>query len=125
MAGGVKRARMQVDPERLVDLAASCDDIVAGVGEAWAAELEHLEGACADLGDTEGAIALRATYDESLVAARDLVGSLTGALSVGVRGLVEAAHDAASADATVAVELSRTAARMNDDPDLGPRGRGH
>jgi hypothetical protein len=109
---------MQVEPTRLVELAASSEAILAAMAQDWASALDDLTDACAALGDAAGMRNVSASYADSLADAGEVVAALTGALGLGVEGLLEAAHDAVGADDTVAAELGR-AARQIDDPGFG------
>lgn len=113
-----KRSLMQVDPTRLVELAASSEAILAAMAQDWTAALDELTDACAALGDTTGMRNVSASYADSLADAGEVVAALTGALGLGVEGLLDAAHDAVRADDTVAAELGR-AVRQIGDPGFG------
>ncbi|WP_139227628.1 hypothetical protein [Nocardioides alpinus] len=115
MSGDGKRALMQVEPTRLVELAASSDAILATMRQDWAAALDDLSAACGTLGDATGALNVSASYADSLTDAGEVVTALTAALGVGVAGLVDAAQDAVRADDTVAAELDRTTRHLYDD----------
>ena len=104
---------MQVEPTRLVELAAATESILAAVHKDWAAALDDLCAACSTLGDATGALNVSSSYADSLTDAGEVVAALVGALGLGVAGLVDAAHDARGADDTVAAELERT--RRFDD----------
>jgi len=110
---------MQVDPTRLVELAASSESILAAMAQDWSAALDDLAGACAGLGDAVGTRNVASSYADSLTDAGEVVAALTQALALGVDGLLDAAHDAVSADDTVASELDRAAHRMGDDGGFG------
>jgi ABC-type transporter Mla subunit MlaD len=105
---------MQVDPTRLVELAASSEAILAAMAQDWSDALDDLAGACATLGDAAGTRNVAASYADSLADAGEVVAALTQALALGVEGLLDAAHDAVSTDDTVASELDRAAHRMAD-----------
>ena len=98
---------MQVEPTRLVELAASSESILTAMVQDWAAALDDLSGACAALGDATGTVNVSASYADSLTDAGEVVTALAEALGLGVAGLVDAAHDAVRADDTVAGELDR------------------
>ncbi len=100
---------MQVDPTRLVELAASSESILTAMALDWQAAAEDLAEACAGLGDATGMQNVAASYADSLADAGEVVTALTQALGVGITGLVDAAQDAVRADDTVAAELARTA----------------
>ena len=117
---------MQVEPARLVELAASSEGVLAALAQDWASALEDLSGACRALGDAKGALNVSSSYADSLADAAEVVSALVEALDLGVTGLVEAAHDAVRADDTVAAELDRAAHQVGDDgfgrlPGLGGR----
>ncbi|MCF6376169.1 hypothetical protein L2K70_00955 [Nocardioides KLBMP 9356] len=124
MSEGGKRALMQVDPARLVDLAASCEVILAEMAQDWRAVVGELGEACAALGDATGTLNVAASYADALADADEVVSSLTQALGLGVTGLVDAAQDAARADDTVAAELQRTAHQVADEGFGTMPGRG-
>lgn len=117
---------MQVDPTRLVELAASSETILTAMANDWAQAQDDLTAACAGLGDAVGTANVTASYDDALADANDVVAALTHALGLGVTGLVDAAHDAVKADDTVASEISRAASSIQHGGfGLGPgRGRG-
>ena len=121
---GGKRALMQVDPTRLVELAASPEGILAEMANDWQAAVDELGEACAGLGDATGTLNVAASYADSLADAGEVVAALAQALGVGIAGLVDAAHDAASADDTVAGELTRAAHQMERDGFGTMPGRG-
>jgi hypothetical protein len=106
---------MQVEPTRLVELAASCESVLTGMAQDWQLALDDLAGACEALGDAAGTQDLATAYADSLADAGEVVAALAGALELGVAGLVEAAHDAVSADDTVAAELGRATHLVTDD----------
>ena len=103
---------MQVEPARLVELAASSESTLAAMAQDWASALEDLSGACRGLGDAKGTMNVSSSYADSLADAGAVVGALVEALDLGVSGLVEAAHDAVRTDDTVAGELERAAHQM-------------
>ena len=105
---------MQVDPTRLVELAASSETVLAAMAEDWTAALDDLAEACVALGDAAGTRNVASSYADSLADAGEVVAALTEALGLGVQGLVDAAHDAVRADDTVASELDRAAQQMSD-----------
>jgi ABC-type transporter Mla subunit MlaD len=109
-----KRSLMQVEPTRLVELAASSEAVLSAMAQDWSTALDDLTGACAALGDAAGTRNVAASYADSLADAGEVVAALTQALALGVDGLVDAAHDAVSADDTAASELDRAAHRMGD-----------
>jgi len=110
---------MQVDPTRLVELAASSETVLAAMAEDWTAALDDLAEACVALGDAAGTRNVASSYADSLADAGEVVAALTQALALGVDGLLDAAHDAVSTDDTVAAELDRAAHRMGDDGGFG------
>ena len=89
---------MQVDPARLVELAASSENILTAMADDWAEAQADLATACASLGDAVGTASMTASYDDALAGAGDVIAALTRALGLGVVGLVDAAHDAVRAD---------------------------
>ena len=109
-----KRSLMQVEPTRLVELAASSEAVLSAMAQDWSLALDDLAGACAALGDAAGMRNVAASYADSLADAGEVVAALTQALALGVDGLVDAARDAVSADDTAASELDRAAQRMGD-----------
>ena len=115
---------MQVDPTRLVELAASSEGILAEMAHDWQAAVDDLAEACAGLGDATGTLNVATAYADSLADAGEVVTALAQALGVGIAGLVDAAHDAASADDTVAGELTRAATQIERDGFGTMPGRG-
>lgn len=115
MSGDGKRNLMQVEPTKLVELAASSDAILATMRQDWAAALDDLAAACGTLGDARGAMNVSSSYADSLTDAGEVVAALTAALGLGVAGLVDAAQDALRADDTVAAELDRTTRHLYDE----------
>ncbi len=109
-----KRALMQVDPTRLVELAATSEAVLASMAQDWSTALDDLAAACSGLGDAAGTRNVASSYADSLTDAGEVVAALTQALGLGVDGLLDAAHDAVSADDTVASELDRAAHRMGE-----------
>ena len=109
-----KRSLMQVEPTRLVELAASSEAVLAAMAQDWSMALDDLAGACAALGDAAGTRNVASSYADSLADAGEVVTALSRALALGVDGLLDAAHDAVSADDTAAAELDRAAHRMGD-----------
>ena len=105
---------MQVEPTRLVELAASCDSVLAAMRQDWTAALDDLTGACDALGDAEGVRNVASSYADSLLDAGEVVAAVADALGLGVSTLVEAAHDAVRTDDTVAAELDRAAHTLDD-----------
>ena len=105
---------MQVDPTRLVELAASSEGILGAMVKDWQAAVEELDQACVGLGDATGTLNVAASYADSLADAGEVVAALTQALALGVDGLVDAAHDAVSTDESAASELDRATHRMGD-----------
>jgi ABC-type transporter Mla subunit MlaD len=121
---GGKRTLMQVDPTRLVELAASSEGVLAEMAQDWRAAVDDLGMACAALGDATGTLNVAASYADSLADAGEVVTALTLALGVGIAGLVDAAHDVAGADDTVAGELARAAHQVQSDGFGTMPGRG-
>jgi ABC-type transporter Mla subunit MlaD len=122
---GGKRALMQVDPARLVELATSCEVILAEMAHDWQAVTDELADACAALGDATGTLNVAASYVDTLTDASEVVTAMTQALVLGVAGLVDAAEDAARTDDVVAAELQRTAHQVAADEGFGTMpGRG-
>ena len=76
--------------------------------------LDDLADACAVLGDAAGTRNVASSYVDSLTEAGEVVAALTQALALGVDGLLDAAHDAVSADDTAASELDHAAHRIGD-----------
>jgi hypothetical protein len=100
---------MQVEPTRLVELAASSESILTAMVHDWNEALDDLSGACNALGDAKGAMNVSSSYADSLADAGEVVSALAESLGLGIAGLVDAAHDAVRADDTAASELDRTA----------------
>jgi hypothetical protein len=113
---------MQVDPARLVELAATSERVLAGLCADWAAARDEVAPACADLGDATGMRELATAYDAALVDADEAVTALAEALGIGVAGLLAAAQDAIAADDTAAAALEATAFGL-DVPTGSGRGR--
>jgi ABC-type transporter Mla subunit MlaD len=111
---GGKRALMQVEPTRLVELAASSESILTAMAQDWQAAVDELSEACTALGDATGMLNVSASYADALADAGEVVTGLAQALGLGVAGLVDAAQDAVRADDTVAGELARTAHQMSE-----------
>lgn len=118
VSGSGKRSLMQVEPAKLVELAASSETILTSMRQDWATALADLSEACAGLGDATGTANVAASYADSLADAGEVVAALSGALGLGISGLLDAAHDAVRADDTVAAELDR-AAHLLDEPQIG------
>ena len=117
---------MQVDPTRLVELAASSEGILAEMAQDWQAAVDELGAACTGLGDATGTLNVAASYADSLADAGEVVAALAQALGVGIAGLVDAAQDAVRADDTVAGELARATHQLESDgfgTMPGPGGR--
>ncbi|GAA5107507.1 hypothetical protein GCM10023339_05620 [Alloalcanivorax gelatiniphagus] len=117
---------MQVEPARLVELAASSEAVLGAMRQDWADAVADLAGACAALGDATGTANLAAAYADSLADAGEVVSALTGALGLGISGLVDAAQDAVRTDDTVAAELERASHLLAEGPIgtmPGPGGR--
>lgn len=113
VSGRGRRALIQVDPARLVELAASSETVLAAMVRDWALALDDLSGACAALGDASGTTPLSASYADALATAGELVGALAEALGLGVAKLLDAAHDAVRADDAVVAELQLTAHQLS------------
>lgn len=117
---------MQVEPARLVELAASSESILTSMRQDWAMALADLTEACDGLGDVTGTDNLAAAYADSLADAGEVVAALSGALALGISGLVDAAQDAVRADDAVAAELDRASHLLTEGPIgtmPGPGGR--
>ena len=114
VSGSGKRSLMQVEPTRLVELAASSESILTSMVQDWAAALDDLSGACGALGDATGTVNVASSYADSLTDAGEVVGALAEALGLGIAGLVDAAHDALRADDAVAAELDRATQQLGD-----------
>ena len=71
---------MQVDPTRLVELAASSESILTAMAHDWQAAADDLAEACAGLGDATGTPNVAASYADSLADAGEVVTALTQAL---------------------------------------------
>jgi len=107
---------MQVEPARLVELAASSEHVLDAMRSDWGTALDDLSGACRALGDATGTVNLSASYADALADAGEVVTSLADALELGLAGLVDAAHDAVRADDTVVAELDRTSRALDEGP---------
>ena len=117
---------MQVEPARLVELAASSESILSSMRQDWAAALADLTEACDGLGDATGTANLAAAYADSLADAAEVVTALSATLGLGIAGLVDAAQDAVRADDAVAAELDRASHLLGEGPFgimPGPGGR--
>lgn len=108
---------MQVDPTRLVELAASSEAVLASMVEDWAVAVDDLAGACDALGDAAGTTGVAAAHAASLSDAGEVVAALAEVLGMGVAGLVDAARDALRADDAVAADITR--AQFLLDPGAG------
>lgn len=115
---------MQVDPARLVELAASSESILKAMASDWASAQDDLAAACEGLGDAAGIRNVQASYADSLTDAGQVVTALATALEVGVTGLVDAARDAVAADETVAAEIIRAASSFEHEEFGMPPGHG-
>ena len=115
---------MQVDPTRLVELAASSESILSAMALDWQAAAEDLAGACAGLGDATGTQNVAASYADSLADAGEVVTALMQALGVGITGLLDAAQDAVRTDDAVAAELARAGQQVSDEGFGTMPGRG-
>lgn len=124
VSGYGKRPLMQVEPTRLVELAASSENVLEAMLQDWAGALGDLSSACDALGDATGTLNVSASYADSLADAGEVVTALTGVLGLGIAGLLDAAHDAVRADDTVAAELARTHHLLGESGagDLSARG---
>ncbi len=109
-----KRSLMQVDPTRLVELAATSEAVLAAMSQDWSTAQDDLVEACSSLGDAAGMRNVASSYADALTDAGQVVAAIAEALGLGVEGLLDAAHDAVSADDTVASELDRAAHRMGE-----------
>ncbi|GAB3017856.1 hypothetical protein GCM10011376_01600 [Nocardioides flavus (ex Wang et al. 2016)] len=107
---------MQVEPARLVELAASSEHVLEAMRHDWGLALDELAGACVALGDNPGTVNLSASYADALADADEVVSSLVDALAMGIAGLVDAAQDAVRADDAVAAELDRTSRSLDGGP---------
>ena len=116
---------MQVEPHRLVELAASSEAICEAMLQDWDDARDELAAACASLGDATGLLNLSSAYGDALLEAGEVVGAVTQSLSLGVEGLVAAADDATKADETVAVEMGRSGHRVDGAGHGRGHGRGH
>ena len=110
---------MQVEPARLVELAAASESVLAAMRQDWAVAVDDLAGACRSLGDATGTLNLSSSYADSLADAGEVVAALAEALGLGIAGLVDAARDAVRADDAVAAELDRAAHHLDEGP-VGP-----
>ena len=115
---------MQVEPTRLVELAASSESTLTSMAHDWQAAVDELSEACAALGDATGMLNVAAAYADSLTDAGEVVTGLVEALGLGVAGLVDVAQDAVRADDTVASELARTAHQISEGGFGSRPGRG-
>ena len=115
---------MQVDPTRLVELAASCEGTLDAMAQDWAGAVDELAQACAGLGDATGTLDVQMAYAASLDDAAEVVAALSQALALGIAGLVDAAQDALRADDVVATELEWTAHQVADEGFGVARGHG-
>ncbi len=115
---------MQVDPTRLVELAATSERVLTEMAHDWQAAVDELGEACAGVGDATGTLDVATSYADSLADADAVVTALVTALGVGAAGLLDAAHDVVGADDTVAGELGRTAHQVEGEAFGAPPGRG-
>lgn len=123
VSGSGKRSLMQVEPTRLVELAATSEGVLRSMAQDWSTALPDLAAACDELGDAAGALAVSTAYADSLADAGEVVAALVQTLGLGVAGLVDAAQDAVRADDAVAAELERAAHHVALDGFAGaPRG---
>lgn len=113
---------MQVEPHRLVELAASSETLLADMLDDWEVAMVDIAGACSDLGDAAGTAGFVSAYGDAVVEAGGVVSSITQSLRLGVEGLVAAASEAVKADETVATELGRATQQV--DGFVGQHGRG-
>ena len=116
VGGNAKRSLMQVEPARLVELAASSEHVLDAMRSDWSLALDELSGACGALGDNPGTVNLSSSYADALADAGEVVTSLADALEMGIAGLVDAAQDAVRADDTVAAELDRASRALGEGP---------
>jgi ABC-type transporter Mla subunit MlaD len=116
VGGHAKRSLMQVEPARLVELAASSEHVLDAMRNDWSFALDELSAACSLLGDNAGTVNLAASYADALADAGEVVASLADALQMGIAGLVDAAQDAVRADDTVAAELARASRSLGEGP---------
>jgi hypothetical protein len=116
VSGSGKRALMQVEPTRLVELAAASESTLLAMKQDWADALDDLSAACSALGDAKGTSNVVASYTDSLADAGEVVTAIAETLGLGISGLVEAAQDAVRADDTVASELDWAAHQMATQP---------
>ncbi|MDZ5660897.1 hypothetical protein SFC79_03905 [Nocardioides sp. S-58] len=125
MSGTAKRSLLQVEPTRLVELAAESEGTLAAMVEDWNTALDDLSAACTALGDAQGTLNVTSSYADSLTDAGEVVKALAQTLGMGVAGLLDAAHDAVRADDTVAAELDRTThlVEIEPGPTVQPGGR--
>jgi hypothetical protein len=117
---------MQVEPARLVELAASSERVLDAMRQDWADAVDELAGGCVALGDAAGTTNLSASYADALADADEVLTSLAGALELGVAGLLDTARDALGADDAVAAELDRATHLLGEVPAgimPGPGGR--
>lgn len=110
---------MQVEPARLVELAATSEGVLTAMRQDWAGAVEELAGACRFLGDANGTLNVSSSYADSLADAGEVVAALAEALGLGIAGLVDAARDAQRADDAVSAELDRAAHHLAEEP-FGP-----
>jgi len=115
---------MQVEPTRLVELAASSESTLAAMKQDWADALDELTAACATLGDATGTLNVSSSYADSLADAAEVVTAIAEALGLGVAGLVEAAQDAVRADDGVASGLHWVAHQVATAPGAPLPGTG-
>lgn len=115
---------MQVDPAKLVELAASSESILKAMASDWAKAQEELTAACEGLGDAVGTMNVKASYADSLTDAGEVVAALVHALGIGVSGLVDAARDAVDADETIASEITRASHSFQHGGFGSPPGHG-
>jgi hypothetical protein len=115
---------MQVEPARLVELAATSESVLTAMALDWHAAAEDLAAACAGLGDAAGTLDLCTSYADALADAGEVVTGLAQAFGLGIAGLLDAAQDALRTDDAVAGELARTARRLSSEGFGGMPGRG-
>jgi ABC-type transporter Mla subunit MlaD len=116
VSGSGERALMQVEPTRLVELAAAAESTLSAMKKDWADAIEELSSACTTLGDAKGTTNVAASYADSLADASEVVTAIAQTLGVGISGLIEAAQDAVRADDTVASELDWAAHHLATGP---------
>lgn len=115
---------MQVEPSRLVELAATSESLLDAMVADWTAAVADLSAACVTIGDNPGTENVAAAYADALGDAGEVVSALAGSLRLGVEALVGAAHDAIGADDTAADELRRVSQQVGGQEFGRMPGRG-